>query len=134
IGIGGNGSISTPGNALNDALQAAIWQLQGQSLNNITFSGPLNTADVTMFINDAIAAATLAGTTDTSDAAGAFGVYALNMYSGSPSRSLDQSYVQPELVQIPTPVPETSTVFAGALLLVPLGVSALRRMTAVKQS
>jgi hypothetical protein len=41
------------------------------------------------------------------------------------------TYAQPQLVQIPAPVPETSTVFAGALLLVPLGLSALRQAHAM---
>jgi hypothetical protein len=127
LGVGGNSSISTPGNAINDALQAAIWNLQGQSLSGITLSGPLNIADYNGFLNDAAVAASAAHVSDGSDANGAFGVYALNMLSAP------GAYAQPELVQIPAPVPESSTVFAGALLLVPLGLSVLRRARTVSQ-
>ncbi len=117
--IGGNLTV-------DDALQAAIWELQNQPLTGITFSGPLNTTDVNQFKTDAQNAATTAGVTDGSNANGAFGVYALNMYSGD-------TYVQPQLVEIPTtPVPEANTVFAGAfagaLLLVSFGRSTLNKM------
>jgi hypothetical protein len=123
LGVGGNTAISTPGNAMNDALQAAIWDLQGQSLSGITLSGPLNTAEVNQFLNDASVAALAANiSSDENNANGAFGIYALNMLTAP------GTYVQPQLVQVAVPVPETSTVFAGALLLVPLGLSTLRRI------
>jgi hypothetical protein len=130
LGVGGSTTISTPGNAINDALQAAIWDLQGQSLSGITFSGALNMPDVNQFLNDAAVAAMAANvSSDENDASGAFGVYALNMLSAP------GAYAQPELVQVPqpplpAPVPETSTVFAGGLMLVPLGLSFLRRVRA----
>jgi hypothetical protein len=50
---------------------------------------------------------------------GAFGVYALNMYTGTAD---DPQWVQPQLVI----VPEASTVYAGVLLMVPFGASAFR--------
>jgi hypothetical protein len=117
--------------AIDDALQAAIWHLQDQSISGITFSGPINTTYYDDFLADAANAASGAGVSDGSDADGAFGVYALNMYSGS-------SYVQPELVQIPTSaVPEPTTVFAGvfagALLLLPFGRNMLGKMRALRK-
>jgi hypothetical protein len=118
LGLDGNTTIDTPGNAENDALQVAIWELQGQSLSGITLSGTLNTGDVNTFLADAATAAAAADVSSDSNAAdGAFGVYALNMSSSG-------TYAQPELVRVA--VPEANTVFAGALLLVPLGLSTLR--------
>lgn len=99
----------------NDALQAAIWSLQGQSTSGIDFNP--NSADETQFLEDAANAAALAGVSDTSDANGAFGVYALNMLSGS-------TYVQPQLCMVPEP----STVLAGALLLLPCGLGVIRSL------
>ncbi len=123
LGVGGNSTISTPGSVMNDALQAAIWDLQGQSLSGITLNGPLNTSDLNQFLRDAADAAMAAGvSSDENDASGAFGIYALNMLSAP------GAYAQPELVQVSVPVPETNTVFAGALLLLPLGLSALRQI------
>jgi hypothetical protein len=120
----------------DDALQAAIWELQNQSLGGITFSGPLNTTAVNQFLTDAQNAATTAGVgSDGNNANGAFGVYALNMYSGS-------TYVQPQLVQVPTPptptpVPEASTVFAGAfaglMLLAPLARNTLGKLRTLRK-
>jgi len=111
-GLLGDGASNDP---LNDALQDAIWYLQGQSLSDVTFSPDLT--DYNNFLNEAAAAAAAAHVSDTSDANGAFGVYALNMLSGS-------TYVQPQLVMVP--VPEATTIIAGALLLLPLGASTLR--------
>lgn len=128
-GFGGNLTI-------DDALQAAIWQLQNQSLSGITFSGPVNTTDVSAFLADAASAASTAGiSSDGNNANGAFGIYALNMYSGD-------TYVQPQLVQVsqpptPTPVPEANTVFAGAfaglLLLAPLARNTIGKLRAVRK-
>lgn len=118
-GAGQNTDITTTSaKELNDALQVAIWDLQGQITSGITYSAPsVNMTDVTNFLNAAASAATSAGVNDEANANGAFGVYALNMYSGTQS-------MQPELVQVP--VPEPSTVLAGAVLLAPLGISTLR--------
>jgi hypothetical protein len=134
LGFGGNTTTPASTSAalqLNDALQVAIWTLQGQSLSGIAFSGSVNTSDVNAFLADALNAASTAGVSDGSDANGAFGIYALNMYSGD-------TYAQPELVQVPgtrlppTPVPEPGTVFAGAfaglMLLAPIGRNMLGKM------
>lgn len=113
--------------SVNDAIQAAMWYLQGKQAggqNNI-------------YVTDAINAITGMGGNYLSDANGAWGVYALDM---SPIGNTGlapgdaYNYAQPELVQIPgTPgfngspvIPEPSTVFAASLLLLPLGVSVLR--------
>jgi hypothetical protein len=123
LGVGGNTTLSTPGNVINDALQVAIWDLQGQSLSGITLSGSLNTAEVNQFLNDASVAALAANiSSDENNANGAFGIYALNMLTDA------GTYAQPQLVQVPVPVPETNTVFAGALLLLPLGLGAWRQI------
>lgn len=129
LGYGGN--TPTPASSpsqlvVNDALQVAIWDLQNQSLAGVVFSAPVNTADVNQFLADASNAAGLAGVSDLSNGNGAFGVYALNMYSGT-------TYAQPELVEVPSaPVPEPSTVFAGlfagALLLFPFGRNLVRTL------
>ena len=129
LGIGGSTTTVASGvgnEQINDALQAAIWYLQGQSLAGIQF-GPdgLDTALYNQFLTDA-ANGVGAGNVE-NNAAGAYGVYALNMLSAQ------GAYAQPELVQIAAPVPESSTVFAGAILLVPLGLSALRRVRTVSR-
>jgi hypothetical protein len=135
LGYGGNTTTpaSTPSQlVVNDALQVAIWDLQNQTISGVAFSAPVNNTDVDQFLLDASTAAANAGVSDLSNANGAFGVYALNMYSGN-------TYAQPELVKLPSaPVPEPGTVFAGlfagALLLFPFGrnlVNSLRKARAV---
>jgi hypothetical protein len=120
IGVGANPANFSISNPQNDALQVAIWDLQEQSTLGITFNGTVNQTVVNQLLTDAANAAKAAGISSDSDAAnGAFGVYALNMSS-------DGTYVQPQLVMIPAAVPEANTVFAGAVMLVPLGLSALR--------
>ncbi len=130
LGVGGHSTTVAGGTAnelINDALQVAIWELQGQSLSGITLGESLSTAEANaaQYLTDAANAASGAHTTDTANADGAFNIYALNMYSGS-------TYAQPQLVEVTTPpppsapVPEPSTVIAGALLLVPLGLSTFR--------
>jgi hypothetical protein len=118
----GDGAVNNPE---DDALQEAIWVLQGQSLSGITFSP--NQTDYTAFLNDVTNAAALAHVSVTSDANGDFGVYALDMFTLSGSTT---NYVQPELCEVPVgqggTVPEPSTVLAGALLLLPCGVSVIR--------
>ncbi len=100
---GGLGAI-TP--ALGNAMQSAIWWLENESPN---LSG-----DGALLI--AYAQSQLGVSTDLTAAAnGAYGVVALNLYS---SDGLHQ-----DMLAI---VPEPSTVIAGALLLLPLGISALR--------
>jgi hypothetical protein len=127
INFGGTGN-----NALNDALQAAIWALQGQNYLTLglTFSGGGSApvaGDVNYYLDAAAAAATAAGlgssTTgtytsgDELDDNGRFEVYALNMYDASTG-----AYVQPQLCIIPEP----TTIFAGAFLLLPFGINTAR--------
>lgn len=124
----GNIGSGSANNVVNDALQEAIWTLQGQSFSSgITLSsdsvnhpGTL-LSDRLAFLSAATTAATAHGIgNDLSDAKGAFGVYALDMFTGSSS---SPNYVQPQLVI----VPEASTALAGALLLLPFGLSYLRK-------
>jgi hypothetical protein len=106
----GDGMANDP---VNDALQEAIWTLQGQSLAGITFSA--NPTDFNNFLTDALNAAAAASVSDTSDGNGAFGVYALNLSSGG-------TYAQPQLAMVPEP----TTIISGVLLLLPFGASAVR--------
>ena len=95
------------GNAASaNALQAAIWNLQGDANHG---SDPLN-ALAALLVADAVANAIV---TDDN-----YGVFALNL------TSRNQTSAQPVLGF--TSVPEPSTVVAGALLLLPFGVSTLR--------
>ncbi len=110
--------------AANDALQVAIWTLQGQSLAGIQFAAGDTLATlagaVQTDLNAASAAALAAGQGNGyNNANGAFGVYALNMFTGLES---SPAYVQPELCMIPEP----STMLACALMALPFGASALR--------
>jgi hypothetical protein len=120
---GGFGSLTI---TQEDALQVAIWDLQQQPIIDITLSPGETIASAqalaaATFLEDATNAATAAHISSVeNEANGAFGVYALDMYSGS-------TYVQPQLVEVPC-VPEPATFAAGAMLLVPLGVSALRKL------
>jgi hypothetical protein len=106
-----------------DILQLAIWSLQGQPAGGIQLSpvaeGDINlSADVQNLLDEVALAATANHvTSDENNADGAFGVYALNMLSGS-------TYMQPQLVMLP--VPEPTTWMAGGLMLLPFGASVLR--------
>ena len=106
----------------NDALQGLIWYLQGQSTTtpeNVTYSPDM--AYYNILLTEVEHAAFTAGVSDTSDANGAFGVYALDMYNGSP---IEADFAQPQLCLVP--VPEPTTFLAGGLMLLPFGVSVLR--------
>lgn len=110
----------------DNAIQLAIWYLQGQQ------SGGADNSYVTAAIN----AITGLGGSYTANANGAWGVYALNMSPIGQTGTAPgdaYGYAQPELCEIPdqpgynyNAVPEPSTVFAGSLLLLPLGVSIVR--------
>jgi hypothetical protein len=122
----------------NDALQAAIWTLQKQPdyeaapsagdfgniyfYNGVTGSQPGMTSTEVAMMNQFLSLAETASGTlgnltlaqaDQSD--GAFRVYALNLSNSA-------GWAQPQLCI----VPEASTVYAGALLLLPFGASAFR--------
>jgi hypothetical protein len=97
------------GNRVNTAgsLQQAIWWLQGQT-------GGVNNSFVTL-------AETTLGLNDTTiklDGNGAYGVDSLNLTDVNGNAA-----AQDQLVIV---VPETTTVIAGMLLLLPLGASTLR--------
>lgn len=103
-GLIGDGSAN---DSVNDAIQDAIWYLQGV--------GGVNNAWVA-YAYAGVGGATLANT----DANGAYGVYAMNLFTTDANGGV--TYAQAQLAI----VPEASTVIAGALLLLPLGVSAIR--------
>jgi hypothetical protein len=94
--------------AINSDLQAAIWWLEGeaQGVNNY-------------FVALAESALALDNTTIKGDANGAYDVVALTLTDAQ------GNYVQPLLGMV-VPVPEPSTIVAGALLLLPFGVSTVR--------
>lgn len=86
-----------------DSLQAAIWYLQGNA------DGVLNS-----FVYEAEAAV---GSNNVFNASGgAYGVFALTLTDSN------ENYGQPILGMVPEP----STIMAGALLLLPFGVSTVR--------
>ncbi len=105
---GGLGAINA---TLGNSMQNAIWWLENE----------ISTADLTAgglaLINYAALQTGLSTNALTYAANGAYGVLALNLYS---SDGLHQ-----DMLAI---VPEPSTVIAGALLLLPLGISAIRIM------
>jgi hypothetical protein len=90
-----------------DAYQTAIWVLE-QEITDVSKAS--DSAAAQALIN-AVNALALSGT------AADYGVVALNLYSGS------EPYVQSVLGVV---VPEPTTVLAGALLLLPFGLSAVR--------
>jgi len=96
----------------NGLLQAAIWWLQGQT-----------GGDENNFVTAAATALSLSDLALTGAATGNLldGVVVLNF------QNANGAYVQPLLGWV-APVPEPSTVVAGALLLLPFGVSTLRIM------
>jgi hypothetical protein len=111
-----------------NGVQAAIWFCQQDSLLAITSTygsaafnviDTENGADLTALITSVLDPLGLTQAQLQANGNGAFGVEAMNLYTGSPN---DKNYAQPQIIQ----VPEASTMIAGALLLLPLGVSALR--------
>jgi hypothetical protein len=108
-------------------LQVAIWYLEGE-INTLTFNG----ADGTTFYNDAVTAAAALGKNVTDDSDGDFGVIALNLYStvkvgdNQPVTINGTTYYASQDQLAIVPVPEVTTIIAGALLLLPLGASTLR--------
>jgi hypothetical protein len=116
-----------PNTQESDALQAAIWTLQGQSFGSgiVSFgsedpNGPTQ-SEINYFLNLASNEATLDHVThDTNNANGAFGVYALNLSTSSTFANGD--WAQPQLVIVPEP----TTVVAGGLMLLPFGAALLR--------
>jgi len=96
----------TYGNATSaNNLQAAIWWLEGENLG--VKNGFVTLAESILTLND---------TTILADANGAFGVIVLNLTDAA------GNYYQSQLGAVPEP----STVVAGALLLLPFGVSTMR--------
>ena len=90
-------------------LQAAFWWLEGEAL------GVKN-----HFVTDAEAALGLTDATIVGNANGAYGVVALNLWDSNGSSTAPNK--QPMLGIVPEP----STIIAGALLLLPFGVSTVR--------
>jgi hypothetical protein len=132
LGFGGN--TTTVDNNVSDetanaGLQMAIWNLQGQTWSGVVSFGSLNLSDVeaeALMFEGRAASALGAGNVE-NNANGQYGIYALDMYTGS--SAIQSDYAQPELVQIPVaPVPESNTVYAAACLLVPLGLSTWRTL------
>lgn len=115
----------------NDAIQEVIWYLQGQTAPK-SATGYTTVLDM---VNNA------EGASVGDNAKGMYGIYALNLLIGSGSGYAPAApgdvggYAQPQLCYLPTntpqtppstSVPEPSTVVAGMLILLPLGISAVR--------
>ena len=106
------------------SLQSVFWGLEnssyGSSSSYFNNSNPFYQAVVTKF-------GSLAAAEADAGANNIYGVEVMNLYSGNdPSKCLAQS----QLVRVPRPptasVPEPSTIVAGALLLLPLSISAVK--------
>jgi hypothetical protein len=101
----------------NNNLQWAIWYLEGEKFS----TGDLQTPSVnaTALLNLAVSALGLGSISDLfQNSNGKFGVVVLNDFNADGSNAQDVLAI----------VPEPSTVIAGALLLLPFGVSTLRIM------
>jgi hypothetical protein len=104
-----------------DAVQAAIWYLQGNLNGKID---PENGADLSSLLDPIIAQVLLDNPSWTlsqmlAASGGQYGVKAMDLYANSDRTGISQ----PQLIQV---VPEPTTMLAGAMLLLPFGVSALR--------
>lgn len=107
----GNAAYGGPMNnatTLND-VQEAIWVLQGDVADN-------SEADAILSQVESATSDTLAQLEQNGN--GAFGVEAMDLYDLPAGPGIDQ----PQLIQVPEP----ATVFAGLMLLLPLGLSAVR--------
>jgi hypothetical protein len=94
-------------------IQSAIWWLEGDSAG--ARNGFIDLAETALGFTGVNKDSLIAG-----DANGAYGVFAINMYDANGSRNSPNK--QPMLGIVPEP----STVIAGALLLLPFGVSTIR--------
>jgi hypothetical protein len=100
------------------ALQDVFWYLEQEiSYTQLTngFNGASGALSKT-YLNQAIAGTGTTTNTVFNDSNGKYGVIALNVYDTSGGLHQDQLAI----------VPEPTTIFAGALLLLPLGVGVLR--------
>jgi hypothetical protein len=123
-----NGGLGTLTASQAGQLQNAIWYLEGEiSLAQLSTQ---NGVDGTYYYN---LAKTGTGTTDTTvfkDSNGAYGVIALNLFNGTEFSTpvtingVTYNLNQDQLAIVP--VPEPTTVVAGALLLLPFGASTFR--------
>lgn len=121
------GGGTTKVNSTIDDVQAAIWFLQGDlssSINGLASNQagigkyiPGTSIDLSGEESLIINATGLGLLSLLAPSQGAFNVEAMNLYYQNGGAT-----AQPQLIQ----VPEASTLIAGALLLLPLGVSALR--------
>jgi hypothetical protein len=103
-------------------LQSVLWGLEGEhygtSANYFNINNPFYNAVVSKFGSLSLAEVD-------AGANNIYGVAVMNLFATNNTSQLAQS----QLIRIPItkkPVPEPSTIVAGALLLLPLGVSALR--------
>jgi hypothetical protein len=109
---------TTARNTSADWLQKTLWALEGQGYSSVlAASNPFYNQLVTMFGSTAGAQA---------DANGAYGVKVLQLTDDCDEIKQSQLVLCNPPVPHTTPIPEPSTVVAGALLLLPFGVSALR--------
>ena len=109
------------------AVQAAIWYYQGLLGGNNGYIDPEGNVDLGLLVASVQSAPGISGVAGlTNPSGGLYDIYALDLYNS------DGTPAQPQLIDPTplglTPVPEASTLLAGALMLLPFGVSTIRIM------
>jgi len=126
-----NGGLGTLTASQAGQLQNAIWYLENEiSLAQLS---TMNGVDGTVYFNAAVAGTGGSATAVFNDSLGAYNVIALNLFNGAYSTPVTKNGTTYNLNQDQlaidhgfTPVPEPTTMIAGALLLLPFGASTLR--------
>jgi hypothetical protein len=126
-----NGGLGTLTSSQAGQLQNAIWYLENEiSLAQLSI---MNSVNGTYYYNLAKSGTGRNDTTVFNDSLGAYDVIALNLFNGAYATQVTKNgttyYLNQDQLAIDagfTPVPEPTTMIAGALLLLPFGASTLR--------
>src|ERR1017187_516981 len=121
----GNGNYAGVANA--NAVQAAIWYLQGDLSGTVDPENGNNLVGLlTPILNQVQTDTGLTWAQQALNGNGALQVVAMNLYDGNNNIHQPQLAIDPNLTFKTIPVPEPTTMIAGALLLLPFGASTLR--------
>jgi hypothetical protein len=116
----GSGNISSA-----TLLQNTFWALEGEITNSKLLKSIFSTANI--FYCDLIAQfGKISNAEKDAGADNCYGVAVMNLYSPKDGKLAQSQLVRVSTCPPPVSVPEPSTIVAGALLLLPLGVSALK--------